>query len=205
MSKCCCIICGGPESCNNLNLDNECYVICADSGYNKAVSAGIRPNLVIGDFDSITGEMPSECEIISASPQKDDTDTLLAVKTALSREYEEIILAGACSGRTDHTLANIATLLYIKKQGAACRIIGDENKVYALTEESLVLNPEQDAYLSVFSVSEKSSVSISGAEYELDHYAMEAVFPIGVSNEFTKNKCTITAHSGTIIVMIIKK
>lgn len=201
----CCIICGGPESCNELVLNDEYYVICADSGYNKACAAGITPDLVLGDFDSIDGEVTDKCEIISAPRKKDDTDTMLAVKTALERGYKEILLAGACGGRTDHTIANIATLMFIREHGASGYIAGDENAVYLIENETLRLLPKKNCYLSVFSVSEKSVVSIVGAEYELDRYEMHSSFPIGVSNEFTERECEITAHSGIVIVMTVAK
>ena len=114
VKNCCYIICGGPESFSTVKIPDNAYIICADSGYDKALSAGIKPDLLIGDFDSVKSKLPDDIDVLRAPAHKDDTDTLLAVRTALEKGFDEIILAGACGGRTDHTLANIATLLYIR-------------------------------------------------------------------------------------------
>lgn len=137
---------------------------------------------------------------------KDDTDTMLAVRTALDRGYDDITLISACGGRTDHTLANIATLMFIREHGARASIKGDSTDVYILEDEKITLSPDLSRYLSVFAISEKATVSITGAGYPLDCYVMERSFPIGVSNEFTEGSdCTVKVRSGLAVVMTVKK
>lgn len=202
----CVIFCGGPESCDLLKgkLDGY-FVICADSGYDKAKKLGVSPNLVIGDFDSVQSDLPENVEVIRAPAKKDDTDTLLAVKTALSRGYKALLLAGACGGRGDHLLANIFTLEYIKQQGGNGRIMGDTTCIYLLRGESITLSPDKDSYLSVFSLTDSCFVSINGAEYNLNRYLMTRSYPIGISNEFTDNECVISVKDGTAIAMTVNK
>ena len=202
----CYIICGGPESCSKVKIPDNAYVICADSGYDKALSAGIKPDLLIGDFDSVKSRLPDDIDVVKSPSHKDDTDTLLAVRTALEKGFDEIILAGACGGRTDHTLANIATLLFIREQGAKAYAVGDESNVYILSNESLRLKSDITRYLSVFAVSDEAVVSISGCEYPLDRHLIKRSFPIGVSNEFIEGKeAVITCASGLIAVLAVKK
>lgn len=202
----CYIICGGPESCSKVKIPDNAYVICADSGYDKALSAGIKPDLLIGDFDSVKSRLPDDIDVVKSPSHKDDTDTLLAVRTALEKGFDEIILAGACGGRTDHTLANIATLLFIREQGAKAYAVGDESNVYILSNESLRLKSDITRYLSVFAVSDEAVVSISGCAYPLDRYLMKRSFPIGVSNEFIEGKeAVITCESGLVAVLAVKK
>lgn len=204
--KSCYIICGGPEPCKTVKIPHEAFVICADSGYDKALDAGITPNFILGDFDSLKSDLPDNIEIMRSPTHKDDTDTMLAVRTALERGYDSIVLVGACTGRTDHTIANIATLLFIREHGAKGFIKGDNTDAYILEDEKLTLAPDVSRYLSVFAISDKAVVSITGADYPLDGYVMERSFPIGVSNEFIENKeCTVEAKSGLIVVMSVKK
>lgn len=204
--NCCYIICGGPESCFNVEIPENAYIICADSGYDKAISAGIKPDLLIGDFDSIKSRLPDDTEIFRAPAHKDDTDTLLSVRTALDKGFDNIALVGACGGRTDHTLANIATLLFIREHGAKAYAVGDETDVYILSEESIQLNADVSRYLSAFAISDEAVVSISGCEYTLDSYKLKRSFPIGVSNEFIHGKeAVVNCESGLVAVLTVKK
>lgn len=204
--KTCYIICGGPEPCKTVKIPNDAFVICADSGYDKALAAGIAPDLILGDFDSIKNKLPQNIEILRSPTHKDDTDTMLAVRTALDRGYDSIALVSACGGRTDHTLSNIATLLFIREHGGKAFITGDNTNAYILEDEKITLSPDLSRYLSVFAISDKATVSITGAEYPLKEYVMERSFPIGVSNEFKADiDCTVEIKDGLAVVMTVKR
>ena len=182
--KTCYIICGGPEPCRTVRIPQDVFIICADSGYDKATDAGITPDLILGDFDSVVNTLPDNIE----------------------RGHDDIVLVGACGGRTDHTIANIATLMFIREHGARASIKGDSTDVYILEDEKITLSPDLSRYLSVFAISEKATVSITGAGYLLDNYVMERSFPIGVSNEFIEGAdCTVEVQSGLAVVMTVKK
>lgn len=204
--KTCYIICGGPEPCRTVRIPQDVFIICADSGYDKAMDAGITPDLILGDFDSVENALPDNIETMRSPTHKDDTDTMLAVRTALERGYDDIVLVGACGGRTDHTIANISTLMFIREHGAKPGIKGDTTDAFILEDEKITLSPDLSRYLSVFAISDKVTVSITGAGYPLDNYVMERSFPIGVSNEFTDGcECTIEARSGLALVITAKK
>ena len=95
--KKCYIICGGPEPCMNAEISEGAFIICADSGYDKALQAGIKPNLILGDFDSLENPLPDNIETMRSPAHKDDTDTMLAVRTALDRGYDDITLISAAA------------------------------------------------------------------------------------------------------------
>ena len=67
-------------------------VICADRGLHHAQKLGIAPDIIVGDFDSFKGKLPENTEILRSIPEKDDTDTMLAVKLAIDRGAEQILL-----------------------------------------------------------------------------------------------------------------
>ncbi|MFR2154113.1 MAG: hypothetical protein ACLS48_05005 [[Eubacterium] siraeum] len=94
--KKCYIICGGPEPCMNAEISEGAFIICADSGYDKALQAGIKPNLILGDFDSLENPLPDNIETMRSPAHKDDTDTMLAVKPHSTRGYDDITLISAC-------------------------------------------------------------------------------------------------------------
>ena len=103
------------------------FVICADSGYKHVKKLGLRPDIIVGDFDSYKGKLPENAEIIRTVPEKDDTDTLMALKIAIERGYREIWLYGALGGeRFDHSIANLQLMLYAREQGARLILCGNE-------------------------------------------------------------------------------
>ena len=111
-----CVIFGGGEIADlryaQSLLREDDYIICADRGYAYCVSMGVVPDLVLGDFDSYNGSLPQNCELLRYPVEKDDTDTMLAVKEAIRRGYHEIMMLGMLGGRLDHTLANIQTVVF---------------------------------------------------------------------------------------------
>ena len=101
------------------------FVIAADQGLRYLEEAGITPDLIVGDFDSL-GIVPQGANVVRHPVEKDDTDMMLAVKTGLARGYRTFVLYGGLGGRLDHTYANFQTLTYLARHGAvsvqSCRI-----------------------------------------------------------------------------------
>ena len=123
--KVCSIFAGGELG--RVSKPQNGLVICADSGYEHAVTLGIKPDIIVGDFDSYEGELPSGVEIHRTVPEKDDTDTLMAVKIAIERGCDRIYLYGALGGaRFDHAFANLQTMLYAREHGAELILLGNE-------------------------------------------------------------------------------
>ena len=182
------------------------YVICADSGYKHAKKLGIVPDLLVGDFDSYTRKLPKGVEVYRSVPEKDDTDTLMAVKIAIERGYNNIYLYGALGGpRFDHAFANIQTMLYAREHGADLILIG--NGTLLLQGEGEAMYTEESKrwgykYLSVFAITETVKIkSLRGVKYPLENYEMKSSFPIGVSNEITDGQACLDSESGLALVI----
>ncbi len=182
------------------------YVICADSGYKHAKKLGLVPDLLVGDFDSYTRKLPKGVEVYRSVPEKDDTDTLMAVKIAIERGYTNIYLYGALGGpRFDHAFANIQTMLYARKHGADLILIG--NGTLLLQGEGEAMYTEESKrwgykYLSVFAITETVKIkSLRGVKYPLENYEMKSSFPIGVSNEITDGQAFLDIESGLALVI----
>ena len=205
-SKKCIIIAGAP----NPDIDvirqaagESAYVICADCGVAAAQKAGVKPDLIVGDFDSFTGELPQNCEIIRLVPEKDDTDTLHCINVALERGFREFVLLAATGGRLDHTFANCCMLEYLREHGASGMILSKNEKITVLTAGSYAFNGCKGLTFSVYPFGcAAAALSYRGAKYPLNHGTLTHSAAMGTSNIFTENQAAITVHSGQIILMI---
>lgn len=199
-NKICTIICGSPDGYIDHSFV-EGLVICADSGLDHALSAGIVPDIVVGDFDSCTVAVPDGTECIRVSPIKDDTDTILAVDTAVERGCTELRLLCALGGRFDHAFANVQTLSYVRNKGADAVLHGKNEKIRLLTQgQSVSVDRLSGGFVSVFALSEAAIVTEIGMKYPLEKHRLERSFPLGISNEVVDECAEIIVHSGEVIV-----
>ena len=177
-------------------------VIAADAGYQTCREVGITPDLLLGDFDSM--EQPQDFANVLRSPvEKDDTDTMLAVKTALREDCKEIYLYGGTGGmRLDHTLANLQSLLFLRRRGARGWMY-DRDFVWTVIEnESLTVERTVEwGLLSAFCLgADASGVDEEGVQYPLRDAALTAEFPLGVSNHILEPQARITVRQGALAV-----
>ena len=185
--------------------DSSDYVIGADRGYLTLVENKMKPDLVIGDFDSYTGEI--ECENIIKYPvRKDFTDSALAIEFALSKGYKRIIIYGAIGGMLDHTLANIALIANYTEKGIDISFADGGNIAFALHNEKIVFDKNAKGRISVFSYTDISlGVTEKGLLYEVDNVILENRIPLGVSNEFIGKESEISVKDGTLIIYTSKE
>ncbi len=173
------------------------FVIAADGGTRYLDSLGIKPDLIIGDFDS--SSEPDSGEIIKLPVEKDDTDSVFAVRYCLEHGFNEIHIYGGTGGRLDHTIANIQTLSYIAEHDARGYLYSPE-MVMTVIHDNLTIEPT--GIFSVFSLGGTShGVSITGGFYEMKDGEISSSFPIGVSNHSVGKPVKVTAGDGTLLVM----
>lgn len=169
------VIVGGGDRCR-IDVPEGSLVIAADRGLRYCTEQGIVPDMVIGDFDSL-GYVPDGDNVVVVPCEKDDTDTMLAVKKAVSVGCDELIIYGGMGGRLSHTIANIQTLVYARSQGADAVLAGDDCTVRLCSEGTYV----HEGYFSLFALSDTADVEITGARYS-GRFTLERTFPLGVSN-----------------------
>lgn len=202
--KSCWIYCGATTEHFNMRPPDNTFIIAADSGYRILKRLQILPDILLGDFDSLSEAIPDNCEIITAPTEKDDTDTMLAVKTALSRGYTDITIAASIGGRLDHTFANIQTLAYIAQNGGKGQLLGENDIVYFCNKGDYVFPKIDNMYFSLFAYTENTTISLSGTKYTLKNYCLSNNFPLGVSNEMLDTNTNLTVISGEAIVIFSK-
>ncbi|MCI8387283.1 MAG: thiamine diphosphokinase [Clostridiales bacterium] len=192
------------------DLLSESMIIAADSGYLTARRLGVKPQLLLGDLDSLDRSQLSEGELDEmekciVSPIKDDTDTQLAVDTAIERGADEIIIIGGLGGRLDHTLSSVFLLEYISDRGVKCMMTDGHNRARLMKADGCDIELCISAgykYLSLVSLSDVcEGVSISGVYYPLDDVEITRSYSYAVSNEITSDSAHIGLRRGVMLII----
>ena len=204
-----CVIIGGASIgdydavCRWLRPDD--YVIYCDCGLRHMDGLGVEPDLIVGDFDSYS--YPEyDTETIVLPCEKDDTDTVFAVKEALRRGFEDFLLIGVVGERLDHTLGNVSILLMLDSAGKKGIIIDDYSEMEIVSDrcEKPCIIDDSYAYFSLLNISGKASgVTIRGAKYPLEDAEITCEYQYGVSNEVLPG-CTAEVIVGEGKLLLIK-
>ena len=204
MNKSCAVFCGGDpvsRACVESTMTAGAYIICADKGLRLAEGLGLTPDLIIGDFDSID-QRPVGDNVLTYPVEKDDTDLMLAIKTALEMGYDRFQIYGALGGRLDHTLGNIQSLMYLLTRGAWGEIIADDQHIAMYTKGEYRFLRREGWSLSFFAYSgEVSAFSVHGTKYEADNCLLKNDFPLGISNKVTAGEAVMSFGSGTVLAV----
>lgn len=208
----CIIIAAGDLTVGGIDVKEDDYVIAVDGGLEYAALLEIEPDMIIGDFDSVSEQYAEAVERIrSAAPEKvctlpcekDDTDTLAAIKHGLSLGYDRFLLYAAGGGRVEHTFANIQCLLYLKEHGAVGYMMDGAGMTLVLRDEEVSFNANLEGYISVLALSKEcKGVTMTGLKYELPNETITNSYPLGISNEFIGVKSTVKVTEGDVLVVV---
>jgi thiamine pyrophosphokinase len=210
----CIIFAWSDDEKMNIEVNADDLVICADSGIYFAEKCGVRPDIIVGDFDSSDYNKADELtkngiEIIKLPEIKDVTDTYFAVEEGFRRGYKSFAVYGGIGGRFDHTLANLSVLRFIYKKGGTGTICGSGTSVYFIDDGECLMLPYDKScgYISVFPADGISyGVYERGMKYSLTDATLSNDYPVGVSNEFTVgNDAVISVKKGPLYVIKILK
>lgn len=200
-----CLIISGGQFCELPAGIEYDYVIACDHGYNHAKQLNITPDLIIGDFDSYIGTIDEATDIsIEKHPvMKDDSDTMLAIKHALSKGYNNIIIICAMGGRFDHSYANIQSMAYVANHGGTCTLYADKDIMQVLSGPNTIsINKKTSYSLSLFSVTDTcTDLCISGSSYDVKNVELTNTFPLGLSNHIEAESAQISIGSGILLIV----
>lgn len=203
-----CIVIGSMPVDFNLNsiIQSDDFIFCADGGYVHAQKQGIVPDIIVGDFDSSKQPSDTVAKVVKLPCEKDDTDTYYIARQIVAEGYTHAVFCGVTGGRLDHTFANIQMLKFLEQNGVDATIIDKDTTINVIIDRSVVLQPQNDRYFSVFSLDEKcTGVSEKGGKYRLCDVELTNDFPVGVSNEFAGRAVEISVKKGCLLIITTKK
>ncbi len=199
--KVCAIVSGGSFSPLD-GIGRADFVIACDKGCEYTAACGVKPDLLVGDFDSYTGEKPEGVPVLGLPCEKDDTDTMAAVRYAVGEGFDEILLYCALGGRLDHLIGNIQAGAFAAKNGVRFTIVDSRNLIYIIGGGSVAPEMREGFSLSVLALSDVcEGVTIRGAKYGLENATITNTFPIGVSNE-RRGDVTVSLKNGILMVIL---
>lgn len=181
-------------------------IVAADGGYRYCRQAGLKPDVLLGDLDSLNPDerecVPEGTRLIRLPREKDDTDTISAARYLIEAGCGDITLCCALGGRLDHTVANLQTLLFLAQQGVRARVVDETCCAEVLLPGLWRVEKGRYDLFSLFSMSDScAGVTIEQAKYPLDAYHLINSFPIGISNEFLKGDAHVRFVSGRILLI----
>ena len=196
-----CVIFGAAEGLPaSFHKKKGDLLIAADAGILHLDAMGIKPDLAVGDFDSL-GFLPDCGEVIRHPVKKNDTDSMLAVKTGWERGYRRFVFYGCSGGRPDHTFANYQVLCYLAARGGIGVLCQNELTACVFSKGTAAFSKTACGTLSLFSMGDCAVVSSEGLLYELNQTVLTCDFPLGQSNEFLGKPAFVQVHSGFLLAI----
>jgi len=208
------VVAGGDAASGDAALMGGAdLVIAADSGARWLAGVGVRPDIVIGDMDSIDPDLLRRlagegAEMEHHGAEKEESDSELAVQRALRDGADEVVILGALGGaRLDHELANLLLLADPRWQGTRLRIVRDGTTVRALDGEGrLELDAAEGDLVTLLPVGgEAVGVRTTGLRYPLDGEALPFGRSRGLSNQVEHAPASVSLKRGTLLVIETRK
>ena len=205
-------------------------LIAADRGLEFFLDYLILPDVVIGDFDSLSEdgknflEMQNEdipyggmlewklqkgegkvVEVVRLRPEKDDSDTQSAMNYAIQNGAKEIVILGVTGNRVDHLMANFGLLILAQKQDTEVALADRYNYMKLIPSGTILKKAEQfGKYMSFFPLGgDVTGLTLEGFKYPLDKYHLTtADSGLTVSNEISEEYAKVTYESGTLLMIM---
>ncbi len=204
-----CVIIGGADIGNydvirTYLRDGDFNIFC-DSGLYHKEKLGISAHLIVGDFDSHP-RPDTAVETITLPREKDDTDTVYAVKEALSRGFEDFLLIGVCGGRLDHTLGNVSILLKLHSAGKKALIVDDFSEMEIASNEAKYID-DSFPYFSLINIDGTCrGVYEKNAKFPLENAEINAEYQYGISNEPLPGKTAeVSVTDGRALLIKVRR
>lgn len=200
-----CVIVGGAEIKTYERVRRyfrpEDFFIFCDCGLRHEAPLGVKPHLIVGDFDS-HAKPETDTETIVLPVRKDDTDTVFAVKEALRRGFEEFLLVGVSGGRMDHTLVNLYLLVFLQEQGKQAVLLDDHSEMRMVGTEPVEI-PDSFSYYSLVNITGTArGITESGCKFPLQNGEITCGYQYGTSNEVLPGKtAVVSVQEGQLLLI----
>lgn len=203
------IICNGTTSSKLLhkNISKGDFIVAVDGGANKLVRTKFRPDIIIGDMDSINAAARSafrDVKMLSYPREKDKVDFELAIDYCIEKKFSEILILGAIGSRADMTLTNVFLLDKIPENINA-RILHLDQEIFLLRKPA-ELSGIPGETISLFPLNKDvEGLTIKGFKYELSNFRLRFGIGLGISNEFMEKTATVSFTKGPLVCVHFRK
>ena len=179
-------------------------MIFCDSGLKHLENLQVQPSLIVGDFDS--HENPNlAVETIVLPCEKDDTDTVFAVKEAIKRGFDDFVLIGVVGARLDHTLGNVSILLYLDSLGKKGCIIDDYSEMEIISDKPVSVS-DRYSFFSLLNITGcAKGITITGAKYPLVDGEITCEYQYGVSNEVLPGQTAVVSIKEGKLLLVMDR
>ena len=190
-------------------LEGADLVIAADGGAASLGMLGRRPDLLVGDLDSVDASLVARVEASGTRVErhptdKDASDTELAIEAAFGAGASEVVVLGAMGGeRLDHELANVLLIADPALAGRDLRVVRGRTRVRALhAGEPLVLEGAVGELVTLLPVGgDAGGVTTVGLRWALDAATLPMGRSRGLSNEVMQPPASVRISEGTLLVV----
>lgn len=186
-------------------------LIAADGGLEALRKQGLRPDVAVGDFDSVSEETLAACmaepgiRFERHRPEKNESDTELAFSIAREAGAKEAVLLGATGTRLDHVLANIHLLKEAFDLGLSCRLLDSHNRIRLVAGRTVFRRAECPyPYISFVPLSmEVTHMRLTGFKYPLKDHHMVLGAECGhcISNELAAEEAVLEFENGLLLAI----
>ena len=188
------------------------FIIGVDKGLEFLYKHEIKPDYIVGDFDSVPRELVDyyreelNVPVREFNPVKDASDTEIALRLCLGLNRKSIWILGGTGNRIDHLWANVQCLQIALDAGADARIMDSHNRIRLIDRDITLKKSEAfGPYFSLFPLEMPvDELSIRGAKYPLKNHFLKPSDSLCVSNEFEEDEVTISFVYGRVILMETK-
>ena len=204
-----CVIVGGADIRNYDAavglLKPDDYVIFCDSGLKHMEKLGVKPGLIVGDFDSHENpKLPVETVVLPCI--KDDTDSVFAAKEAVRRGFDEFLFLGVIGGRLDHTIGNVSVLLKLHSLGKKAVIADDYGLMQVIGAEGAEID-DTCRFFSLLNIDGTAKhINVTGAKYPVTDGEITTEYQYGISNEVLPGQTArVTVGEGRLLLIEIRQ
>lgn len=177
--------------------------IAADRGLEAFDAAGITPELLIGDMDSVDASVLRKYDGTTKQTRlccaKDDTDGEAALHLAAQHGAKEVTFLGALGGRMDHALANLMLLNRAHRLGLRAQILDEHVRIVRVDGECALSGAAGDT-VSLLPLGRASGVSLEGFVYPLHDATLTSDMSLGVSNVVDAQRATVFVREGDLLL-----
>lgn len=207
------IVGGGSIDIGQLRLELDCepnLIIAADAGGQYLFDVGRFPQILVGDFDSLSQDTVLKMkgtgvEVLTYPVAKDQTDLELSLDLALARGATSIRIIGGLGGRLDHTLGNIGLLLKAYQKGVPAYLT-DLLQEVTLVGSKIEIGNGSGCGISLIPLTIKvSGVTTTGLKFPLTDADLSSYQTLGIHNEFSHKTATVSIKEGILLIVVLRE